>query len=80
LALGRGSRSVYPSRLRRHLALFLALALPLSAQVVPDEFPDPTGPFRERASRELAERHRPFLSSLYAQSAFAVGRRSAGRT
>jgi len=57
----------------RPLALFLALALPLSAQVVSDEFPDPTEPFSDRASRELADRHRPFLSGLYAQSAFAVG-------
>lgn len=55
------------------LALLLALSLPLGAQVVPDEFPDPSEPFNDRASRALAERHRPFLSGLYAQSAFAVG-------
>ena len=53
--------------------LLLALAVSASAQVVPDEFPDPTEPLVDRSNRELAERHRPFLSGLFASSTLAVG-------
>ena len=54
-------------------ALAAALAFPAPAQVVPDEVPDSGEPFADRARREVTERHRPFLSGLYAESAFAVG-------
>lgn len=55
------------------LFLLLALAAPALAQVVPDEFPEPTEPFGDRSNRELVERHRAFLSGLFASTAFAVG-------
>lgn len=57
------------------LALLVGLALlgPATAQVVPDEFPDPSEPFADRAQREWVERHRPFLSGLFASSSVAAG-------
>lgn len=53
--------------------LLVALAVPAAAQVVPDEFPDPTEPFADRVERQLVERHRAFLSGLYASSSATVG-------
>ena len=57
------------------ILLAAALALPAAAQVVPDEFPDADEPVIDRVRRDLVERHRPFLSGLYASSAFAAGPR-----
>ncbi|WP_420454929.1 hypothetical protein [Rubrivirga sp.] len=54
------------------LALLVALALPAGAQIVPDEFPG-SEPMIDRAQRDLVERHRPFLSGLFASSTVAVG-------
>ncbi len=54
------------------LALAAALAVPAAAQVVPDEFPGPE-PMTDRVERDLVERHRPFLSGLFASSTVAVG-------
>ena len=59
--------------MRLLVLLLAAVALPAAAQVVPDELPDPTEPFADRANRELIERHRPFLSGLFASSTLAVG-------
>lgn len=55
------------------LLLVASVALPTSAQFVPDEFPDATESMAERNRRDLVERHRGFLSGLYSESAFAVG-------
>lgn len=63
----------HPS-VRCFAAVFFLSALASSsvAQVVPDEFPS-SGPVIDRVERELVERHRPFLSGLFASSAVAVG-------
>lgn len=53
--------------------LAVLLALPASAQLVPDEFPDASESMADRARRDLVERHRGFLSGLYAESGIAIG-------
>lgn len=53
--------------------LALVLALPATAQVVPDEVPDHNEPFAERVRKDLVERHRSFLSGLYSEGTVAAG-------
>lgn len=53
--------------------LALATALPAAAQLVPDEFPTADDSFADRARREIVDRHRDFLSGLYAESSVTVG-------
>ena len=52
---------------------FAASAAPAVAQVIPDEFPDRTEPVTDRVRRQLVERHRAFLSGLYAEGGLAAG-------
>ena len=65
-------RALAPMRLVL-LVLAVATALPAAAQLVPDEFATADDSFADRARRDLVERHRGFLSGLYAQSSVTAG-------
>ena len=50
------------------ILLLVALAAPLGAQVIPDEFPRPGDPLADRTVRDLEERHLGFLTRFYSVS------------